>query len=135
MTPLAPVMPMFMLLQYPEKPVWERPHPKSKAQSSINEALVSELVAGGRYLERRENGLLVGNPKTGKTQLATALGFVACAQGKRVRFSTTTAMLDRLTHREHIVEANSESFRLRSAKKRTEKRSPRSRPQRSRCQN
>jgi len=142
---------------------------------------------------------LVGNPGTGKTHLATALGFAACGQGKRVRFITTTAlvtqllemrenrtlqrlqkqlerldllildelgyvpfsktgaellfdvvsrayertslivttnlpfenwtevlgserltgaMLDRLTHRVHILEANGESYRLRDAKKR-----------------
>ena len=169
-----------------------------KAQPSINQALVRELMSG-EYISKRENVLMVGNPGTGKTHLATALGFAACAQGKRVRFTTTTAMvtallearesrtlqrsqkqlerldllildelgyvpfsktgaellfevisrayertslivttnlpfenwtevlgserltgamLDRLTHRVHILEANGESFRLRDAKKR-----------------
>ena len=37
--------------------------------------------------------LLVGNPGTGKTHLATALGFAACTAGKRVRFTTTTALV------------------------------------------
>ena len=150
-------------------------------------------------MSRRENVLMVGNPGTGKTHLALALGFAACAQGKEVRFSTTTAlvtqlletrenrslqrylkqlekldllildelgyvpfsktgaellfevvsrayertsvvvttnlpfenwpevlgserltraMLDRITHRVHILEANAESYRLRNAKKR-----------------
>jgi len=170
-----------------------------KAQPSINQALVRELIASGEYISKRENVLLVGNPGTGKTHLAIALGFAACAQGKRVRFTTTTAMvtallearesrtlqrsqkqlerldllildelgyvpfskagaellfevisrayertslilttnlpfenwtevlgserltgamLDRLTHRVHILEANGESFRLKDAKKR-----------------
>jgi DNA replication protein DnaC len=169
------------------------------SRPSINQALVRELVGSGEYMAKRENILLVGNPGTGKTHLATALGFAACGQGKRVRFITTTAlvtqllemresrtlqrlqkqlerldllildelgyvpfsktgaellfdvvsrayertslivttnlpfenwtevlgserltgaMLDRLTHRVHILEANGESYRLRDAKKR-----------------
>ena len=173
-----------------------------KAQPSINQALVRELMSG-EYISKRENVLMVGNPGTGKTHLATALGFAACAQGKRVRFTTTTAMvtallearesrtlqrsqkqlerldllildelgyvpfsktgaellfevisrayertslivttnlpfenwtevlgserltgamLDRLTHRVHILEANGESFRLKDAKKRIKSR-------------
>jgi DNA replication protein DnaC len=168
------------------------------AQSSINQPLVRELLVG-EYITRRENILLVGNPGTGKTHLATALGYTACAQGRRVRFMTisglvtalleareerslrrllkqleriellildelgyvpfskagaellfdvisrayerssviittnlpfenwpevlgserlTGAMLDRLTHRVHILEANGESYRLKDAKAR-----------------
>ena len=64
--------------------------------NSINAALVRELAAHGEYLSKRENVLLVGNPGTGKTHLATALGFVACGQGKRVRFTTTTALVTEL---------------------------------------
>ena len=168
------------------------------AQPSVNEALYRELLRG-EYAENRENVLLIGNSGTGKTHLATALGFSACAQGKRVRFHTVTALvaellearenrkaerlmgqlgkaqvlildelgyvpftkagaellfdvvsrayerqslvvttnlpfeqwvevmgserltgalLDRLTHRVHILEANGESYRLRDARKR-----------------
>lgn len=172
------------------------------AQPSINETLVRQL-ASGEYLEAKENLLLIGNSGTGKTHLATALGFAACAQGKRVRFwgatalvthllemreqhelkrfftqvekhdlivldelgyvpfskagaellfdivsrayerlslivttnlpfeqwtevmgseRLTGAMLDRLTHRVHIIEANGESYRLKDARKRRKKR-------------
>ena len=171
------------------------------ARPSLNETLVRELLRG-EYIERKENVLLVGNPGTGKTHLATALGFAACTAGKRVRFTTTTAlvtsllemrenrllqrfhkqlerldllildelgyvpfakagaellfdvvarayersslivttnlpfenwtevlgserltgaMLDRLTHRVHILEANGESYRLADAKRRLKK--------------
>lgn len=66
------------------------------AQPSINAALVRELVAHGEYIMKRENVLLIGNPGTGKTHLATALGFAACGQGKKVRFATTTALVTEL---------------------------------------
>jgi len=62
------------------------------AQPSINESLVRRL-AGGEYIDRRENVLLAGNSGTGKTHLATALGFTACAQGRRVRFFTVTGLV------------------------------------------
>jgi DNA replication protein DnaC len=62
------------------------------ARPSLNETLVRELLRG-EYIERRENVLLVGNPGTGKTHLATALGFAACTAGKRVRFASTTALV------------------------------------------
>jgi len=65
------------------------------AQASINEPLVRELLRG-EYIGKRENLLLVGNPGTGKTHLATALGFAACSQGKRVRFYTTTGLVTQL---------------------------------------
>lgn len=168
------------------------------AQPSINESLVRELMSG-EYIQKKENVLLVGNSGTGKTHVASALAFAACAQGCRVRFFTvgglvtmlleareerqlermlkqlqrqdllvldelgyvpfskpgaellfevvsrayertsmivtsnlpfenwpevcgserlTGAMLDRLTHRMHILEANGESYRLRQSKRR-----------------
>jgi DNA replication protein DnaC len=62
------------------------------ARSSLNENLIRELLRG-EYLEKKENVLMVGNPGTGKTHLATALGFAACTAGKRVRFTTTTALV------------------------------------------
>lgn len=167
-------------------------------QPSINEHLVRQLMVG-EYIERHENVLIVGNSGTGKTHLASSLGFAACMQGKNVRFHSvsalvthlseardnrqlerilrqlervdtlildelgyvpfsktgsellfdvvsrayertsiivttnlpfecwtevlgserlTGALLDRLTHRVHIIEANGESYRLRQSKKR-----------------
>jgi DNA replication protein DnaC len=169
-----------------------------KAQASINQCLVREL-ATGEFIDKRENVLVVGNSGTGKTHLATALAYAACARGRRVRFMSITglvttllemreeralqrlhkqlerldlivldelgyvpfsktgaelffevisrayerssliittnlpfenwtevmgserltgALLDRVTHRVHIIEANGESYRLRDSKKR-----------------
>jgi DNA replication protein DnaC len=65
------------------------------AQPTLNEALVRELLRG-EYMARKENVLLVGNPGTGKTHMASALGFAACGQGRRVRFVTTTALVTQL---------------------------------------
>lgn len=171
------------------------------AQPGINKNLLLELMRG-EYIDAHENILFMGNPGTGKTHLATALGHAACAQGKRVCFHTVTqlvtqlleareerqldrmlrrieklhllvldefgyvpfnkagaellfdvlsrayerqsivmttnlpfenwteilvnerltgALLDRLTHRVHIIEANGESYRLKDAKKRARK--------------
>lgn len=169
-----------------------------KAQTSLNEELIRQLLKGD-YIDRHENVLLLGNVGTGKTHLASALAFAACAQGRRVRVFSVTglvtqlleqretsnlqrlqkqlerydllvldelgyvpfckagaellfevvsrayerrslivtsnlpfeawtevlgserltgALLDRLTHRVHILEANGESYRLRDAKRR-----------------
>jgi DNA replication protein DnaC len=66
-----------------------------KAMPSVNEPLVRELLRG-EYIAKKENLLLVGNPGTGKTHLASALGFAACSQGKRVRFFSTTGLVTQL---------------------------------------
>jgi DNA replication protein DnaC len=70
------------------------------AQPSINQELVRELLLG-EYIAARENVLLVGNSGTGKTHLATALAFAACAQGRKVRFYSVTGLVtELLEHRE-----------------------------------
>ena len=66
-----------------------------KAQPSVNEQVYRELLRG-EYLDNRENVLLVGNSGTGKTHLATALGFAACAQGRMVRFYGVMALVTEL---------------------------------------
>ena len=169
-----------------------------KAQPSIKQALVKQLLSG-EFIDKAENIILIGNSGTGKTHMATAIGFAACSDGRKVRYYSVTnlvtqllekreerqlerfqkqlekqdllildelgyvpftkagaellfevvsrayertsliittnlpfaewievtgnerltgAMLDRLTHKVHIIEANGESFRLKEAKSR-----------------
>jgi DNA replication protein DnaC len=66
-----------------------------QAQPSIKQKLVRELMVGD-YADRRENVLFVGNSGTGKTHLASALGFAGCMQGRKVRFFTAKALVTQL---------------------------------------
>ena len=65
------------------------------AQPSLSRPLVLEL-ARCEYLERREAVILVGNPGTGKTHVASGLGLCACQRGKKVRFYRVTELLTQL---------------------------------------
>ena len=65
------------------------------ARASLNKTLIAELMRGV-YIEARENVILAGNPGTGKTHVATALGMEACGRGKKVRFFRVTELLTAL---------------------------------------
>jgi DNA replication protein DnaC len=65
------------------------------ARPSVNKMLIAEL-ARCEYIERRENLLMIGNPGTGKSHLATALAAEACARGYKVRFYRTTELVTAL---------------------------------------
>ena len=66
-----------------------------RAQPSLNKMLVHELMRGG-YILNRENLILIGQPGTGKTHLATAFGVAACQMGKKVRFSRVTDLITKM---------------------------------------
>jgi len=65
------------------------------ARPSVNKMLVAEL-ARCEFIDKRENVLLVGNPGTGKSHLATALAAEACARGYKVRFYRATELVTTL---------------------------------------
>lgn len=69
------------------------------AQSPQIPAARIRALAEGGYLERAEPVLLVGEPGTGKTHLATGLAMAACRQRRRIRFTTAAALVN------HLVEA------------------------------
>jgi DNA replication protein DnaC len=48
------------------------------------------------FIERAEPVIFVGEPGTGKSHLAIALGIAACMQSRRVRFTTTAALVNEL---------------------------------------
>jgi len=66
------------------------------AQSPHIPASRIRAMAEGGYLERAEPVLLIGEPGTGKTHLATGLAIAACRQRKRVRFTTAAALVNQL---------------------------------------
>lgn len=48
-----------------------------------------EWLRSGQFVEDHQNLILFGNPGTGKTHLATAIGLQACQKGKKVMFYRT----------------------------------------------
>ncbi len=76
------------------------------AAPRLNKQLVLEL-ARGEWIERRENVILIGNPGTGKTHLALALGLAACHRAHDVRFFTAAGLVNAL------VEARTDKALLR----------------------
>ena len=54
------------------------------------------ITQGMRPIPTSYHSVYTGNPGTGKTHLATALGFAACTQGKRVRFATAAGLINEL---------------------------------------
>jgi DNA replication protein DnaC len=62
---------------------------------SLSKPKVLEL-ARGEFVRKSENVVLVGQIGTGKTHLATALGYAACELGYKVRFFTAAGLISQL---------------------------------------
>ena len=61
----------------------------------MNRRLIYEL-AGGQFINRREDGLFLGPPGTGKSHLAQAVGRAAIQQGHRVIYRETHVLLEEI---------------------------------------
>lgn len=65
------------------------------AQVTVNRELVQHLMTL-QFLEGRRNVVFMGPPGTGKTHLATAIGYEACLKCHDVRFETAMGMVNTL---------------------------------------
>ncbi len=77
--------------------------PRAKTLDEFDFSLSPKLSAQrirqlteGRYLERAEPVIFLGDAGTGKTHLATALCVEACQQRRRVRFTTASRLVNEL---------------------------------------
>ncbi len=61
----------------------------------LPEVLIRQL-AQGDYIQKAEPVIFIGEPGTGKTHLACALGHAAAKQGVNVRFTTTAQLVNLL---------------------------------------
>jgi DNA replication protein DnaC len=64
----------------------------------LNPATIKQLAEDPGWIERAENLLLFGASGVGKTHLASAVGRSLIELGKRVKFSTATALVQVLQH-------------------------------------
>ncbi len=62
---------------------------------SLNKQKVIEL-AHGEWIDQKFNCVFSGEPGTGKTHLAIAIGLAMCREGRRVRFFTAANLVTRL---------------------------------------
>ncbi len=70
-------------------------------QPSLDRAQVLDL-ASLAFLARKENVLLLGPPRVGKSHLAVALAICACQNGASVYFTTLDAMIRRLAAADRV---------------------------------
>ncbi|MBS2004806.1 MAG: IS21-like element helper ATPase IstB [Cyanobacteria bacterium SZAS LIN-5] len=79
---------------------------KHLSQSQIQE------IGQGAGLDKAENLLIFGNPGTGKTHLAAAIGREWCMQGREIFFSTASALVQELLTAKRDLRLNSLLKRL-----------------------
>jgi DNA replication protein DnaC len=65
---------------------------------AIDRTQIEEL-ATGEFIRRKENWVVVGQSGVGKSFIVQAVGHAACAQGWRVRYTTSAALMEDLRTR------------------------------------
>ena len=70
---------------------------------SLNKQKVLEL-ARGEWIDEKFNCVLSGEPGTGKTHLAIAIGLAMCREGRRVRFFTAANLVTRLEEAQKLYQ-------------------------------
>ena len=68
----------------------------SQLNESVSPIFLKEL-ASCKFLQERQNIVMIGNPGRGKTHIAIALGINACLQGYRVLFKNASTLSTELT--------------------------------------
>lgn len=83
--------------------VKEAKFPRTKRLEDFDPALIPDLpsatlahLAGGQWIDEGQPLVLLGDSGTGKTHLLIALGIAAAEQGRRVRYTTTAALVNEL---------------------------------------
>jgi hypothetical protein len=69
---------------------------------TIDRALIFEL-ATGRFIERREDALILGNPGTGKSHIAQAIGMAAIHGGFHVLYRAAHKLFEALLSFEWVT--------------------------------
>jgi DNA replication protein DnaC len=75
-------------------------------QPSIDKKVIND-ISTCQYLQESKNIVFIGNPGTGKSHLAIALGIKALLKGNKVLFSTTGEMLRQL----HMSKADNSYYK------------------------
>jgi len=68
----------------------------SQLNPSVSSLFLQEL-ASCKFIDERQNIVMIGNPGRGKTHIAIALGIKACLQGYRVLFKNASTLSTELT--------------------------------------
>lgn len=75
-------------------------------QPSIDRKLIND-ASTCNYIDKKQNLVFIGNPGTGKSHLATALGIKALMKGYKVLFTTTAEMLRQI----HVSKADNSYYK------------------------